>query len=424
MTDTPRTLRAGMVGMGMIFDETYRPCFERLHAEGLYDRRYGEVSVPLTAVASRTGKRADVYQKSSQGRIAPFANFSGEDAVAKLLESDVDFVCVATPDDRHFEACRQVLEAGKHLIVEKPSVLSLSQLDELAELAKAKGVLAKVVYHKLLDPDHKKLRTLVADKVLQHVNNGYCSLLEPKLISGSQFSEWITGRNPGTYVAVHYIKLIDFTFGGKLKAVQCSGQRGIVGPQDGPTWDSTQLRMIYEYADGREAAFDIHTSWVMPNNFPGYVEQEVQFRFDNGLWNGHSRKRGVECTVEDRTPHEMKISMNNHYNGQFLEPWGERSQRGYGIEVIERFIREVASVEFGGPAEGRSDRLRKEQSQTYNDMTADRQVVAAVQAMEAILAETVAGRPYATVEVNAADGGLVLVPAGSTERKVLYAPAV
>ena len=74
-------------------------------------------------------------------------------------------------------------------------------------------MLAKVVYHKLADPDHKKLRTHVADGVLRHVNNGYCSLLEPKSISGGQFAEWITGRNPGTYVAVHYIKLIDFTFG-------------------------------------------------------------------------------------------------------------------------------------------------------------------------------------------------------------------
>ena len=48
--------------------------------------------------------------------------------------------------------------------------------------------------------------------ICKHVNNGYCSLLEPKSISGEQFAEWITGRNPGTYVAVHYLKLIDFTF--------------------------------------------------------------------------------------------------------------------------------------------------------------------------------------------------------------------
>jgi predicted dehydrogenase len=241
------------------------------------------------------------------------------------------------------------------------------------------------VYHKLLDPDHKKLRTLVHDNVLKHVNNGYCSLLEPRQISGSQFSEWITGRNPGTYVAVHYIKLIDFTFGGRLKTVMCTGQRGLVGPKDGNTWDSCQLRLIYEYESGREAAFDIHTSWVTPDNFPGYVEQEVQFRFDNGIWNGHSRKRGVELTVENMTPLKMKNTINNHYNGSFLEPWGERSQRGYGIEVIDRFAREVGFVEHGGPANQRSQRLAEIRKLDYADLAADRQVVAAVQAMEMIL---------------------------------------
>jgi len=409
-----------MVGLGMIFDETYRPFFEQAHRDGLYDPACGVVDVPLVAVASKTGRRAEAYRQAAGERIAKFASVTEPDSIGKLLEHDVDFVCVATPDDRHFDAAKAVLEAGKHLLVEKPSVLTLAELDELERLAEKQGVLAKVVYHKLLDPDHKKLRTLVADGMLQHVNNGYCTLLEPKSISGSQFAEWIVGRNPGTYVAVHYIKLIDFTFGGRLKTVACTGQRGLVGAADGPTWDSTQLRMIYAYDDGREAAFDIHTSWVTPDNFPGYVEQEVQFRFDNGVWNGHSRKRGVECTIEGRTPHEVKNTINNHYNGSFLEPWGERSQRGYGLEVLERFVREVARVEFGGPAEERSVRLSAARELAYNDLASDRQTVATVEAMEAILASHVAGRPNAVVEVNHKSGGLVLFEPGSSEGKVLY----
>jgi len=309
-------------------------------------------------------------------------------------------------------------------------------LDELVALAQQKQLLAKVVYHKLLDPDHKKLRTLVHDNVLQHVNTGYCSLLEPKSISGGQFAEWIQGRNPGTYVACHYIKLIDFTFGGKLKTITASGQRGLVGPKDGTTWDSTQMKMVYEYADGRDAAFDIHTSWVTPDNFPGYVEQEVQFRFDNGVWNGHSRKRGVECTVEGLTPIKMKTTMNNHYNGTFVEPWGERSQRGYGIEVLERFVRELAYVEFANPSRERerpvvgtvadasgSDRAKRYQemqSLGYNDLASDRQTVAAVQALEAILAHHAAGEPDCVVRVNYGNGGLVLYRPGQPEPEVLY----
>lgn len=417
---TARTLRAGMVGIGMIFDETYRPFFERVHREGLYDRRFGDVSVPLVAVASRTGRRADAYQTAAVDRIFPFQNYSGPDATEQLLQSDVDFVCIATPDDRHFAAARAALQAGKHVLIEKPSVLHLAELDALEQLATAHGCLAKVVYHKLLDPDHKRLRTFVHDGVLQHVNHGYCSLLEPKSISGGQFAEWIHGRNPGTYVAVHYIKLIDFTFGGRLKTVAATGQRGIVGPKHGTTWDSTQLRLIYEYADGREAAFDIHTSWVTPDNFPGYVEQEVQFRFDNGIWNGHSRKRGVECTVEGQTPLTLKNTINNHYNAQFLEPWGERTQRGYGVEVLERFAREVAWLEFGGTPADRPNRFDTLCNLAYNDIRHDRQTVAAVQALEAILAEQAAGFPDAVVRVNDPRGGLVLERPGDSTAQILY----
>jgi predicted dehydrogenase len=419
-----RTLRAGMVGMGMIFDETYRPFFEAAFRQPLYAPQFGVCSLALAAVASRTGKRAEAYRKAAAGRIDAFQSFREPRSIEQLLAADVDFVCIATPDDRHFSAAKTAIGAGKHVLIEKPSVLSLAELDELEQLARQKDVLAKVVYHKLLDPDHKKLRTLVADGELRHVNNGYCSLLEPKSISGSQFAEWITGRNPGTYVAVHYIKLIDFTFPGRLKTVQCTGQRGIVGPAEGPTWDSVQLRLIYEYDDHRQAAFDIHTSWVTPDNFPGYVEQEVQFRFDNGVWNGHSRKRGVECTVEGRTPLERKITINNHYNGTFLEPWNERSQRGYGIEVLERFAREVAQVEFGGPASARLARLAQARALAYNDLSADRQTVAAVQAMEAILARHAAGTPNSLVQVNDRLGGLVLYAPGAAEPEILYRPPV
>jgi predicted dehydrogenase len=356
--------------------------------------------------------------------LASFEAVHGDNAAEKLARSAVDLVCVATPDDRHFKAARAALEAGKHVLIEKPSVLRLTELDDLVQIADQQGVLAKVVYHKLLDPDHKKLRTFAVDGVLAHVNNGYCSLLEPKSISGSQFAQWIAGRNPGTYVAVHYIKLIDFTFGLRLKRVACTGQRGLVGDSSGPTWDSVQLRLVYAHADGREAAFDIHTSWVVPDNFPGYVEQEVQFRFDNGIWNGHSRKRGVECTVEGATPLTIKTTLNNHYNARLLEPWGERAQLGYGVEVIERFVREVATVEFGGSRDRRSERLAAARRLAYNDLSADRQTVAAVQALEAILDQQYQGHPDCVVRVNDRAGGLVLYRPGAIEPVILYEPTV
>jgi hypothetical protein len=83
-----------MVGMGMIFDETYRPFFERVHREGLYDHRFGAIDVPLTAVASRTGQRADAYRKQAGSGIHPFVSFSGDQSVDQLIGAGVDFACV------------------------------------------------------------------------------------------------------------------------------------------------------------------------------------------------------------------------------------------------------------------------------------------------------------------------------------------
>ncbi|MCX7701992.1 MAG: Gfo/Idh/MocA family oxidoreductase, partial [Gemmataceae bacterium] len=109
-----RLFRVGMVGLGMIFDETYRPVFEQLQRVGLYRRDFGLVDVRLTAVASRTGQRAAKLKES--GVLTDFQSFTEPGSCQRLLESGVDAVCVATPDDRHFEAARDALRAGKHVL--------------------------------------------------------------------------------------------------------------------------------------------------------------------------------------------------------------------------------------------------------------------------------------------------------------------
>ena len=116
----------------------------------------------------------------------------------------------------------------------------------------------------------------------------------------------------------------------------------------------------------------------------------------------------------------MKETPNHHYNGTFLEPWGERSQRGYGIEVIRRFFEEVAHVEFGGPAELRPDRLTAVNALSYNDLAADRNVVASVQATEAILTEQAAGHPGCVVFFGHPAGELVLFRPGHSDPVVLH----
>jgi len=103
------------------------------------------VEIELAAVASRTGSRAERYRQDAAGRVANFTRLRRRGALPRLLAHGVDAVCVATPDDRHFEAARPGPRRGQARPHREPSVLRLPELDQLEALARRRGVLAKVV---------------------------------------------------------------------------------------------------------------------------------------------------------------------------------------------------------------------------------------------------------------------------------------
>ena len=100
--------RVGLVGAGMICDETHLPLLDQLRQSGLIGR-HGPVAIELAAVASRTGRRSERLRE----RFGAFENCVGPDAAAKLAALPLDAIIVATPDDRHFDAARAALAAGK-----------------------------------------------------------------------------------------------------------------------------------------------------------------------------------------------------------------------------------------------------------------------------------------------------------------------
>src|SRR5262245_19426054 len=106
-----RTIRVGMAGLGMIFDETYRPFLLAAAAAPLFDSATGPVAVELKATATRTGARAAGLTEPAFGAVS---HFTGGDAAITLARAGADVVCVATPDDRHFAPALAAIEAGKH----------------------------------------------------------------------------------------------------------------------------------------------------------------------------------------------------------------------------------------------------------------------------------------------------------------------
>jgi myo-inositol 2-dehydrogenase / D-chiro-inositol 1-dehydrogenase len=78
-----------------------------------------------------------------------------------LAHEEVDLVDVVLPSDMHFEVGRAALEAGRHLLMEKPMALSVDQCDELIALARARGRLLAVGHECRLSSLWGKVKELI-----------------------------------------------------------------------------------------------------------------------------------------------------------------------------------------------------------------------------------------------------------------------
>lgn len=114
-------LRFGTIGTGWITDEYIRGAKD----SGLWK---------LAAVYSRDLARAQAYAGQHGATYA-------YDTVEALAQSDkIDAVYVASPNALHYAHCKALLEAGKHVICEKPLCAQAAKVEELNRLAASRGL--------------------------------------------------------------------------------------------------------------------------------------------------------------------------------------------------------------------------------------------------------------------------------------------
>lgn len=83
----------------------------------------------------------------------------------------VDAVLIATPTVFHFQQAMQALDAGKHVMVEKPMALDLSEATRMQELAKTKGLVLSVFHCRRWDLDYLTVREAIASGVFGNLIN-------------------------------------------------------------------------------------------------------------------------------------------------------------------------------------------------------------------------------------------------------------
>jgi predicted dehydrogenase len=111
----------------------------------------------LSAIMQRKGDEAAKAYPSA--RIAR----SVEDL---LGDKSIELVVVSTPNATHFELATQALEAGKHVVIDKPFAATSEQALQLGQLAASKGLLVIPFHNRRWDGDFLTVKKLIAEGVL------------------------------------------------------------------------------------------------------------------------------------------------------------------------------------------------------------------------------------------------------------------
>lgn len=132
----------GLVGSGFI---------SAIHADAL--KRCADAQ--LTAVASPTPGKAEAFAKQ-HGIALHFTDYR------KLLErEELDLVVLGIPNDLHWEVTLKAAAAGKHIVLEKPMCLSLTQADEMLDACRKAKVKLMYAEELCFAPKYVRLKQLL-----------------------------------------------------------------------------------------------------------------------------------------------------------------------------------------------------------------------------------------------------------------------
>ncbi len=134
-TVSKKKLRAAVVGVGYL---------GQFHAEKLAALK----DVALVAVADADASRAQ--RVAAQHGCEAFGDY-------RELAGKIDLACVAVPTERHHEVALALLQAGVHVLVEKPIARTLEEADALVAAARKRGVLLAVGHLERYNPAFRAL---------------------------------------------------------------------------------------------------------------------------------------------------------------------------------------------------------------------------------------------------------------------------
>ena len=166
-----------------------------------------------------------------------------------LGDGEIDAVALATPAATHFELAREILQSGRHVLVEKPLAMRVAECEELIEIAEQQGKILMVGHTFEYNAAVRKLKELVDSGELGDVYYAYSARLNLGQVRPDINALW--------NLAPHDVSILSYVLDREPVQVMTKGVSYI---QDGI---EDVFFMVLDFPDG--IAAHVHGSWLDPN---------------------------------------------------------------------------------------------------------------------------------------------------------------
>ncbi len=331
-------VRVGIIGAGIM---------GRLHARIVSEHPRAR----LVGVCDSNHARADELA----GQHSVKAAYS----ITDLLALPIDAVVVAVPDFAHFEPVMAALDAGKHVLVEKPLTTDVAQGERIVAKVKATGLSLTVNYSNRWISAYAQTKQAIDSGQIGEVLWAYARKNDTINVA-TEMLAWSAKSSPAWFLSSHDIDYVRWCIKSEAVEVYATGQRKVLVQMGIDTYDGIQA--LVRFQNGAAAVFEC--GWVYPNTFPTPVDSMIELVGSDGVVH-MDRTRETLAIAHQKAYTYPKSSMTTEVGGR-LEGALPTSVSQYldaliagrpplvtaadGLEVTRIVDAIHRSLETGGPA--------------------------------------------------------------------------
>lgn len=205
-----------------------------------------------------------------------------------------DAVAVATPDFAHTGPALASIEAGKHVLIEKPLATSTEEALRVWRAAEAAGVVAMVDFHLRWSPDY-----LMINDALRRGDLGLLYMAYIRISNALEVAQrwlpWSHRSGPEWFLLPHILDLMVWIMEETPKSVFARGAINVVGGTRQDCLDALQASFQFKHA-----FVTVETSWAVPSSVPWVVDAEFALYGSKGRVHFRPADRNLNIATEAR----------------------------------------------------------------------------------------------------------------------------